>query len=64
MKQGVDSDIHLCIILVGVGAQSSDILHGIACGSPCTEAGRSDVNSISSMVNGSNAAFEILGRRK
>ena len=58
----VRRDINLRIELMGIAAKRSNILHRIACRSPCTEARSPDVNGICAVVDGGNATFQILGR--
>ena len=49
---------------MGIAAQSLYIRHGIACGSPRTEAICTDIHGISAMIDGCNAARKVFGRRQ
>ena len=61
IDNGIDSGIHLSTKLVGILTKRSDILHRVTRSSTCTEPLWSDVHRIRPMVDGSNAAFQILG---
>lgn len=64
MEQGIDSDINLGIKLMGIVTKCSNILYTIICCCPGTKTCGTDVHSISTMVDSSNAAFEVFGRGK
>jgi hypothetical protein len=61
IDDGVHRDIHLGPVLVGILAQFGNILHGVARGSPRTEARGSDVHGVGTMADGRLTAFQILG---
>ena len=58
----IDSYIDLCPENMGITAQFSYRIRRVACRHPCTEGVCTDVHRICAMVDGSHAAFQILGR--
>ena len=62
VDNGVDRYIHLGPKPMGITAQLTNIVHRIAGSHTGTEALCSDVDGIGSMLDGSYAAFQILGR--
>ena len=47
---------------MGVVAEDADVLDGVACDGPCSEAGSADVDGIGSVVDGFEAAYEVACR--
>ena len=63
-EQGVDGGVDFRPELVGVVAQLANVVGGVACSGPCSEARSPDVDSVCAMIYGSNAAFQVTGGRK
>ena len=63
-EKRVQRGVNLDAKLMGIVAKLVDVLHGIACGSPCSEARGTDVDGVRAMVDGCDAAFEVAGRGK
>ena len=62
MEQGVERDVNLDSELMRVVAELLDILDGIACRSPCSEAWSPDVDGICTMIYGCDSALEVASR--
>ena len=60
-EDGVDGDVHFGHELVGIATEGGDVVHAVACCRPSTELRCSDVNGVSAVVDGGDAAFQVLG---
>ena len=58
---GVDRDIDLDPKLMGIAAQLMDVVDTVARRGTCTEARRTDVDGIGTMVDGRHSALQVLG---
>ena len=62
IDNGVERHIYLCAKAVGVIAELCYVGYGIACRSPCSVSVCTNIYGIGTMIDGSDAAFEILCR--
>ena len=62
VDDGVDGDIDLGTILMGIAAQGPDVGYRVAGRRAGTEAVGPDIHSIGPMTDGSHATFKVLGR--
>ena len=62
VKDGIDRDINLHPERTGIRTELSDIVDTVSCCSTCTKTGCTYIDGISTMVNGRDATFQILGR--
>ena len=62
IDDGVDSNIHLGSELMGILAELTDVVNTIACCHTGTKLLGTNIDSISAMINGRDAALQILGR--
>ena len=63
-QDGVEGDMHLGPVQMCKAYQPFNILPGIACGSPCTETWRTDIDGIRTMLHRLHTTKGILGRTK
>ncbi len=64
INQGVDGDKDACIKLMGITTKGIYVINAIACGCPGPKAGRTNIDGIGSMIDGSDARLQILCRSK
>ena len=62
VDDGVDGDIDLSLELMGVAAQLGNIGHAVASSSTGTEALRTNIDSIGTVVDGSLTTLQVLSR--
>ena len=62
IDNGVHRDIDACTILMSILTERADIVHTITHGSTRTKTRGADIHGIGTMVNGSNATLQVLGR--
>ena len=61
VDNGVDGDIDLGTIDMGIVGQSLDVVDAVARCRPCTKAGCSNIYGIGTMVDGGDTTWEVLG---
>ena len=49
---------------MGVEAELPDVVNGIACRHTCTEARRTNIDGVGTMIDGCQATLQILGGRQ
>ena len=62
IDDGVDRDKHLCAETMSVVAERSDVVDAVAHRRTCAKVVGTDIHGVGTMVDGSNATFEITGR--
>ena len=63
-NNGVYGNVDLSTILMSILAQAGNVLNTIAGSCPRPKTMCTNVDSIGTMINGGNTAFQILGRRQ
>ena len=62
IDNGINGDIDLGRELMGIAAQLANVVDTIACCCTGAKLLSTNIDGISTMINGSNAALQILGR--
>ena len=63
VDDGVDSDVDLGAILMGIAAELADVVDAVACRHTSTKLMGTNIDGIGTMVNGGNATLQILGQQ-
>ena len=64
VQDGVEGKEDPCSEAPGVGAQTGDVVHRVACRLPCAEGGAGDIDGIGTAVDGCDADIRIPCRSK
>ena len=59
---GIERNINFCPKAMGVLTETGNIGYRVACRSPCAKPVSTNIYGIGTMVDGSDAAFEVLCR--
>lgn len=62
VDDGVDGDVDLGTILMGIAAERTDVVDAVACRHTGAKLLGTDIDGIGTMVDGCDAALQILGR--
>ena len=61
---GIDRHVDPCPVAMSIVAEASDVVHAVACRSPCAKPPCTDIDGIGPVVDGRYAALQVAGRGK